>query len=1545
MNSADDAMKKMLVVDDSSISRMLAVGIFDSEFVIYQATDGIEALRVLHENPDISIVITDLAMPNMDGYELMSAMSNDVELKDIPVIVMSALNAVEDEIEAFDRGASDMVTKPIEPSIIRRRVDNLLSKREAERVRLENRLLLEKQHSQLQMRALMDSLSGGIVAIKIEGDKLVSVFNNEKLEEMLGYTHEETRELFKYNVFAVVFEEERQMVMYALEKVRRGESSILECRFIKKNGDLIPIRMFSNEMRESDGTSYICCLVLDITQELESKATIESVNAELMYRVLHDVLTGVDNRDHFFDATQALFNENPDGNYSIIGWNVTGFKTLNDIFGKQRCDELLRSIAGSLMDYAKDRGTVGRLYGDKFVMCVPTEGFDPDALYEKVEKGVHVLFPKTSIRMKFGIYQCAADTSDSVQQMTDLAFFAINALANRFTIRYNYFDKSLSSKIALDNTVEREMETALKNGQFAFYLQPIYSSAGNVPIGAEALARWIHPERGVIPPGVFIPVFERNGFIDLLDRYIWRKVCEFIRERRRKRMYTPPISVNISRVSLYNAELAEEILELITEYGVKPNQIKFEVTESAYNDNSEQLISTVRKLQGYGIAVMMDDFGSGYSSFNMLRSVKVDALKVDMRFLSDLDTDPKAGSILTSIIRMTKWLNLPTIIEGVETKQQVDYLRTIGCDVMQGYYFSKPVTQEEFAKIMLGGIKESANTGTISQDDLNDLNSLFTGNPLIIKLFDAVSSSLTLCEYMGDMIDLIRANEAYYNTFGYTVEAAFLPENGVAEQVVDEDKETFMAACRKCVNDKDDVHVNVKRKNIAGKILYLECYLRYIAGGANGELICISFTDISQLVFAQQETTNVQGYLKLQENFMQTMMLTAPWGIFLYYFEGNKAILSRINDQALDMLGCSTMEEATEHINNTQYISREDLKALKAYYDGDVADDDLVEAINSYETKKGERRWTRMTRQRVMLDRKYIQTYLIDLTKQKQEEQRVALETFRKAIEQTYDEVAMYDFMEDNYVLLTKKGLPVNQSYGTLEQMKAKVLPTIDGKYHGAVLSILNSVDKLGTRSKKHSVEYRTTPEYGDRLMSASIVYVTDTICFVCKLDVTDARSLWRMGREDTYIGSTKAFSGLLQSLPEGVVVFDALNDFELLFCTPRAAEIFEIEFNDKLYESGVIEHFFAIEKDSFLKKIHQSMEQGVAFEEVHKAMTAKGKLIWCRVCFTGKRQGEQLLVYTTLTDITEDTELQHRLALQVEKFKILSDSMDLTLFDYDTEQDRLTITFKNKKGVNTETSFSNFMNNVKGRDWVYSADEKEFSEACKEALSHAHRGSITNRINLHGEGHRWVEITYVSLADERNDVYRVVGKVEDVQDQVEKQHVMQRDIQEFKKKAELDVMTNIFNRAHTEEMVGLQLRQTESGKAVFVVLDIDDFKSINDTFGHPFGDIVLKKIARILKSNCRKTDTVGRIGGEEFVIQFVEISSMDIAIKKLTRIAEQIKAIREELQCSLPISVSMGVAVNEEADTCFDDIFERADKALYEAKRRGKDTYTVYGS
>ena len=305
------------------------------------------------------------------------------------------------------------------------------------------------------------------------------------------------------------------------------------------------------------------------------------------------------------------------------------------------------------------------------------------------------------IRVRAGIYQ-NVDFKVEPEGRFDRAKLACNRISGDYTATVAYYDNELHLKSIYNERLIRDVDVALKNGDFKVYYQPKYEITPDRPrlCSAEALIRWQHSELGMINPGVFIPLFEQNGLIQRIDNYVWDRAAAQISEWRKKFGRTVPVSVNVSRIDIFDQLLEVKLQHILKKNGITSNELMLEITESAYADNAEKLIETVNTLRGAGFKIEMDDFGTGYSSLNMITSICFDVLKLDMKFVKNMERDEKSLKLVEIVISIAKFLNVPVVAEGVETETQLGILKSMGCQVIQGFYFSKPVPAEDFEEFI-----------------------------------------------------------------------------------------------------------------------------------------------------------------------------------------------------------------------------------------------------------------------------------------------------------------------------------------------------------------------------------------------------------------------------------------------------------------------------------------------------------------------------------------------------------------------------------------------------------------------------------------------------------------------------------------------------------------------------------------------------------------------------------------------------------------------------------------------------------------------------
>lgn len=422
--------------------------------------------------------------------------------------------------------------------------------------------------------------------------------------------------------------------------------------------------------------------------------------AAMINQFQYDRLTGLYSKEFFYQKVRERLDANPEREYDILSSNLENFKLYNDTFGREAGDRMLVRAAEILRAQVGADGICGRYSADRF-LCLRERKKENGLMGMHCHNGQQVEHAGKieSLAVKIGVYEIR-DRTISVEQMCDRALLAVESIKGKYDKHVAVYDDVLRSQLLREKMITDSMETALEEKQFTVYFQPKYGLADDRMVGAEALVRWIHPQWGFMNLGEFIPLFEKNGFIRVLDRYIWESVCKKINEWKKKGYPVFPIAVNVSRADIYQPNLVDIFCDLIKKYDIDPAYLHLEITESAYTESPDQIISTVDKLREKGFLIEMDDFGSGYSSLNMLSQISLDVLKLDMKFIWNEMEKPADQSILNDIINMAHRMRLNVVAEGVETREQKKRLEAMGCDYGQGYFYAKPMPMQEYEELL-----------------------------------------------------------------------------------------------------------------------------------------------------------------------------------------------------------------------------------------------------------------------------------------------------------------------------------------------------------------------------------------------------------------------------------------------------------------------------------------------------------------------------------------------------------------------------------------------------------------------------------------------------------------------------------------------------------------------------------------------------------------------------------------------------------------------------------------------------------------------------
>ena len=436
-----------------------------------------------------------------------------------------------------------------------------------------------------------------------------------------------------------------------------------------------------------------------------------SEGRQLIQATEYDPLTRLYNRGFFFEYAEQILRFHPTWELDAVVVNIERFHSINDLNGREFGDGILKLLGNGVHEFMETTdGIASRIEADKFyLLCRHRQEYH--SVLAMLQGKVNETSNRITVRLRMGV--CPWTPGESVTTMFDRAKTACNMLRGSYKDHLMVYDDTFHKRELYLQRLLNDLWDAVKEHQFVVYFQPKYDIQSTPPVlkSAEALVRWVHPELGMISPGDFIPLFERNGLIHVVDSYVWERAILQVARWRDVHGIELPISVNLSRTEVFDPSLEENLTRLINENGLNPRDLKLELTESAYTDDSEQLIVAIERLRTCGFEIEMDDFGTGYSSLNMISTLPLDVLKMDMRFIQNVENDDKTFRLIELVLDIARFLDVPVVAEGVETESQLRLLKEAGCALVQGYYFSPPLPPEKFEKLLadeLGCKREGA---------------------------------------------------------------------------------------------------------------------------------------------------------------------------------------------------------------------------------------------------------------------------------------------------------------------------------------------------------------------------------------------------------------------------------------------------------------------------------------------------------------------------------------------------------------------------------------------------------------------------------------------------------------------------------------------------------------------------------------------------------------------------------------------------------------------------------------------------------------------
>lgn len=621
--------------------------------------------------------------------------------------------------------------------------------------------------------------------------------------------------------------------------------------------------------------------------------------------VKYDNVTGLFSREMFCQEAAAMILLREPGYFVFSCYNIENFKIINDQYGIEKGDDVLRYV-GSLISECVEKigGICCRYTSDRFAALYPAVYKDSKLLADCHKKAQEPDCISRKITIRVGRY-VVVDKELPVGNMYDRAAIAEESIHGKYDVFVADYEESMRERLLEEQQIVASMHDALRSGEFETWLQPQYNHATGELIGAEALVRWRKQPDVIVPPSVFIPVFERNGFIYELDKFVWEEVCK-LQRRWIDEGHTPlPISVNISRNDVLMPDFIDVLTGLVEKYRINPELIRLEITETAFTQQTEIILSVFKKLISLGFTVEIDDFGSGYSSLNTLKDMPANILKLDMKFLETSDDSKRGGIILESVVRMARWLDMEVIAEGVETLEQAEYLRSIGCRYVQGYLYAKPMTVPEYEELLKKGPKKLRASIFVPVSSLTGEH-LWDPKSMDTLIFNSFIGGACIIEVHEGRLELLRANEKYVRVLGsagMTVADAlklewtnYLDDYGRAE---------LFEAMHRSIETGDEVTSEFVFYRLpgCGDKTYLRITLRVIAYCGDRLLVYATLENVTDLRLSEAEKKAAADRHKVAAKQLEAIVENINGGILAFSLEDGVPRLIFANEEFYRMLG------------------------------------------------------------------------------------------------------------------------------------------------------------------------------------------------------------------------------------------------------------------------------------------------------------------------------------------------------------------------------------------------------------------------------------------------------------------------------------------------------------------------------------------------------------------------------------------------------------------------------------------------------------------
>jgi diguanylate cyclase (GGDEF)-like protein/PAS domain S-box-containing protein len=668
--------------------------------------DGGEAGLNLLATAHADILLLDLSMPDIDGYAVLQQIQQ--QKMDIDVIVVSGETTFDSAAEVFRNGAIDFLPKPYKPAQLISTLDNIAQKRELKKNI--KRMQAQIEESERRYRFIVSYSPDIIYMIDHKG---FFTFINDRITDLLGYRPED---LIGEHFSALVHEDDLATAEHIFNERRTGDraSQNVELRLKSTDPDVQPLTFESSSIvielcsmgiyeNRSDGTPYLGTygVARDISDRKKDQEMIH-------FQAYHDLLTRLPNRELFLDRLNLSISQAGRNNskLAVLFLDMDGFKFINDSLGHVIGDNLLQRVAYRLQETLRDTDTVSRIGGDEFNILIPElqnrdeAGLVSQKILDAFSRPILLDHHEITISFSIGI-SLYPDDASSTEELIKNADMAMYHIKGRGKNGYEYFSDNMQSIYQHRHSIEQDIRKALESKQFEPYYQPQYNIFSDEIIGLETLIRWNHPDKGLITPDDFIPIAEEIGLINEIGLYMLEAGCQQLKQWLDAGLKPIKLSINVSAFQLAELDFDTIVCDMVKQYDLPNHLLMLEITESALMQDMESILPRLINLTRCGIGISIDDFGVGYSSLSYLQTLPIDVLKIDRSFLSGIGDDCDKSCIIKAIVAMARELSLDVIVEGVETRQQLDYIKNIGCHIVQGFLLGRPLPAQEIERLLV----------------------------------------------------------------------------------------------------------------------------------------------------------------------------------------------------------------------------------------------------------------------------------------------------------------------------------------------------------------------------------------------------------------------------------------------------------------------------------------------------------------------------------------------------------------------------------------------------------------------------------------------------------------------------------------------------------------------------------------------------------------------------------------------------------------------------------------------------------------------------